>query len=190
LRFGASAFAETAFVFGTGAALLGILQAFQAIFQIVEKAHLFIYTGTSDMMPNEARLNLKKQRVKDPRLKSLRDGLLRLHKYLLDSERAAYERDVAPITSTGQYLDLVLSDPWFAWLRELSQFVVVIDETLDLDEPPTAEDAARLVAQARALISPAEQGVGFARRYYDAMQRDPGVVLAHSDMMKVFADLG
>ena len=30
---------------------------------------------------------------------------------------------------------------------------------------------------------------GFKRHYYDAMQRDPGVVLAHRDMMLVFADL-
>ena len=34
------------------------------------------------------------------RLKNLRNGLLRLHKSLLDSERAVYERDVARITST------------------------------------------------------------------------------------------
>jgi hypothetical protein len=124
------------------------------------------------------------------RLTNLRNGLLPLHKYLLDSERGAYERDVAHITSTGQFLDLVLNDPWFAWLRELSQLIVVIDETLDLDEPATAEDAARLIAQARTLVSPAEQGTGFARRYYDAMQRDPGAVLAHRDMMRVFAELG
>jgi hypothetical protein len=132
------------------------------------------------MMPNGAR----------ERLKNLRNGLLPFHKYLLDSERASYERDVAPIATSGQFLDLVLNDPWFAWLRELSQLIVVIDETLDLDEPATSEDAARLIAQARTLASPAEQGTGFARRYYDAMQRDPGVVLAHRDMMKVFAELG
>ena len=132
------------------------------------------------MMPNEAR----------PRLTNLRNGLLALHKYLLDSERASYERDVAPIATRGQFLDLALNDPWFAWLRELSQLIAVIDETLFLDEPATAEDAARLIAQARKLASPAEQGTGFARRYYDAMQRDPGVVLAHRDMVKVFAGLG
>jgi hypothetical protein len=132
------------------------------------------------MMPNEAR----------PRLTNLRNGLLALHKYLLDSERASYERDVAPIATRGQFLDLALNDPWFAWLRELSQLIAVIDETLFLDEPATAEDAARLIAQARTLVSPAEHGTGFARRYYDAMQRDPGVVLAHRDMVKVFAGLG
>src|SRR5215831_10458447 len=80
------------------------------------------------------------------RLTNLRNGMLRLHKSLLDSERAAYERDIERITTTGQYLDLVLNDPWFAWLRDLSQFVVVIDETLDLEEPTTAADADRLIA--------------------------------------------
>jgi hypothetical protein len=123
------------------------------------------------------------------RITALRNGLLRLHKGLLDSERASYERDVERITSTGQYLNLVLHDPWFGWLHELSQFIVVIDETLDLEEPATPADAARLVAQARELVAPSENGAGFARRYFEAMQRDPGVVLAHRDMMRVFADL-
>ena len=123
------------------------------------------------------------------RLKSLRNGLLRLHKSLLDSERASYERDVQRITSTGQYFGLVLNDPWFAWLRDLSQFIVVIDETLDLEEPASSSDADRLITQARELVSPAEEADGFRRKYFDAMQRDPSVVLAHSDMMQVFAGL-
>jgi hypothetical protein len=124
------------------------------------------------------------------RLAALRNGLLRLHKSLLDSERAAYERDVARITSTGQYLNLVLNDPWFNWLRDLSQFVVMIDETLDLEEPATDADADRLIAQAREMVSPAENGPAFQRRYYEAMQRDPAAVLAHGDMMRVFAAIG
>ncbi len=124
------------------------------------------------------------------RLKTLRDGLLRLHLTLLESVKAAYERDIQKITSPGQYFHLALNDPWFAWLRELSQFIVLIDETIDLEEPPTMADAERLIAQARTLISPSENGQGFARSYYDAMQADPGVVLAHRDMMQVFAGLG
>jgi hypothetical protein len=123
------------------------------------------------------------------RLTQLRNGLLRLHKSLLDSERASYERDVARITSTGQYLGLVLNDPWFSWLHDLSQFIVMVDETLDLEEPATAEDATRLIAQARDLVSPSEGGVGFKRRYFEALQRDPAAVLAHRDMMKVFTAL-
>jgi hypothetical protein len=123
------------------------------------------------------------------RLTELRNGLLKLHKSLLDSERATYERDVARITTTGQYLDLVLNDPWFAWLRELSQFIVLIDETLAFEEPATLADAQRLVAQARDLLAPAENGSAFRRSYFEAIQRDPNVVLAHRDMLQVFTAL-
>ena len=124
------------------------------------------------------------------RLKALRNGLLRLHKALLESERAAYERDIARITSTGQYLGLVLDDPWFHWLHELSQFIVVIDETIDRkDAPATLEEAERLIERARILLVPAEEGRGFARRYFEVMQRDPGTVLAHRDMLQVLAGL-
>jgi hypothetical protein len=124
------------------------------------------------------------------RLKTLRDGLLRLHLILLDSVKSAYDRDVQRITSSGQYLNLALNDPWFAWLRELSQFIVLIDETMDLEEPPGLADAERLIARARTMISPVEDGQGFSGKYYEAMQADPAVVLAHRDMMKVFAGLG
>lgn len=125
-----------------------------------------------------------------PRLTALRNGLLGLHKSLMDSERAAYERDVARITTAGQYLGLVLNDPWFQWLRDLSQFVVRIDVTLDdKEQPATPPDAERLISEARTLLSPAQEGPDFARRYYDAMQRDPAVVLAHRDMMQVLGGL-
>jgi hypothetical protein len=123
------------------------------------------------------------------RLTDLRNGLLRLHRSLLESERASYERDVARITSKGQYLELVLNDPWFAYLRDLSQFIVLIDETLNLEDEATAADADRLIGQARGLISPNEEGTGFGRRYFEALQRDPAVVLAHRDMIRVFNGL-
>jgi hypothetical protein len=124
------------------------------------------------------------------RLTELRNGLLGLHKTLLDSERAAYERDIARISSSGELLKLVLYDPWFAWLHELSEFVVLIDETLDAKEPPQGIDAERLIAQAWELMAPNENGRGFAKRYFEALQRDPDVVLAHARMRKVLSGLG
>lgn len=123
------------------------------------------------------------------RLTELRNGLLGLHKTLLDSERASYERDIARIDSKGELLRLVLYDPWFAWLHELSEFVVLIDETLDGEEPLLGIDAERLIAQAVELLAPNETGRGFAKRYFEAMQRDPDVVLAHARMRKVLSGL-
>src|SRR5260370_40295045 len=69
------------------------------------------------------------------RLTGLRNGLLSLHKTLLDSERASYERDVARIASTNELLKLVLYDPWVAWLHELFELVLLIYETLAAQQP-------------------------------------------------------
>jgi hypothetical protein len=124
------------------------------------------------------------------RLTELRNGLLGLHKTLLDSERAIYERDIERINSRGELLRLVLYDPWFGWLHELSELVVWIDEALDADEPPNGIEAERLIGQARDLLAPKEAGKGFAKRYLEALQRDPDVVLAHAQMRKVLSSLG
>jgi hypothetical protein len=124
------------------------------------------------------------------RLTDLRNALLRLHKALLDSERAHYEHEVEKIKSTGQMLQLVLHDPWFAWLRELSGLVVLIDEAMAAEEPVTPADAERLITEARALLMPNEAGTGFRRRYFEALQRDPGNVLAHREATKLMQSLG
>lgn len=125
------------------------------------------------------------------RLTDLRNGLLRLHKTLLDSERDFYEHEIGKIASANQLLALVINDPWFAWLHQISELVVLIDETQESKEPPpTAELADLLVARTRALLVPAEEGSDFAQRYYQAMQRDPGVVIAHGQMVKLLGTLG
>jgi hypothetical protein len=122
-------------------------------------------------------------------LTGLRNALLKLHKTLLDSERARYDHDVQRITSSGQLLNLVLHDPFFAWLHELSELIVMIDETLAADEPATAADATRMLGQARTLLTPSESGPGFRGQYFDALQRDPDVVIAHGAAMKVLGSL-
>ena len=52
-------------------------------------------------------------------LKHLRQGLLRLHKILLDLERRDYERARGRISNSYEFLQLVLKDPWFDWLHRL-----------------------------------------------------------------------
>ena len=65
----------------------------------------------------------------------MRRGLLRVHKALLDDARIRYEREQGRIEGSGALLQLVLNDPWFAWLHPLSGLVVQIDELLAADEP-------------------------------------------------------
>jgi hypothetical protein len=123
------------------------------------------------------------------RLTDLRNALLRLHKTLLDSESALYDREVARLTSRTQLLGLLMHDPWFAWLRELSALVAAIDEVLADEEPTGVSVADQFVAQSRALVMPAEGARGFAGRYFEAIQRDPDVVLAHGRTVKLLAGL-
>ena len=113
-------------------------------------------------------------------LKVLRQGLLRLHKTLLDLERRDYERARGRIGNSYEFLQLVLKDPWFDWLHRLSEMIVQIDETLD----PHAETPAT-EADAKALLVPAETGSEFQKNYFLALQQSPDVVLLHSEVIKL-----
>ena len=117
-------------------------------------------------------------------LRELRTRLLQLHKVLLEDARAAYELDRGRVGSVGNLLQLVINDPWFAWLHALSDLVVRIDQTLD-ESQSTDGDATALMDQVGGLLTASEDGEGFARRYYEALQRQPAVVLAHADVRRV-----
>jgi hypothetical protein len=116
------------------------------------------------------------------RLKELRSGLLRLHKALLDFERSSYERFHGRVESSGQLLQLVIQDDWFAWLRLISQLVIQIDEVLSGEEPVTSDAAQTLVAQTRTLLNPSEEGTAFEKRYHHALQNDPDAILLHAKL--------
>lgn len=118
------------------------------------------------------------------RLRDIRSRLLHLHKALLDDARATYELDRGRVGSSGTLLQLVIHDPWFAWLHPLSELVVRIDETTEPDSPATDADAVALVAEVDRLLTASENGDGFHRRYFEALQRQPGVVMAHAEVKR------
>jgi catechol 2,3-dioxygenase len=119
------------------------------------------------------------------RLTELRSRLLALHKALLDDAKAAYEMDRGRVASAGALLQLVIHDPWFAWLHQISELVVRIDEMTAADAKATEADAKALLDQVDRLLLPSETGYTFARRYYEAIQRQPAVVLAHGAVKRL-----
>ena len=60
-------------------------------------------------------------------LRAVRQGLVSLHKLLLDRERERFEREHGRIETTHQHLQLVLEHPTFAWLRPLSGLIARFD---------------------------------------------------------------
>ena len=119
------------------------------------------------------------------RLQQLRNALLDLHKALIDTERVNYEKTVGAIQSPNHFLQLLIRDPWFAWLHPLSLLIVALDEALDEKEALTPASFNVLVNQTRLLLVAPEDGEGFSKQYFAALQRDPGVVLAHADVAKL-----
>jgi hypothetical protein len=118
-------------------------------------------------------------------LQGVRNALLNLHKTLVDSERVSYEQTIGAISSPNHFLQLLTHDPWFVWLQPLSQLIVAMDEALEAKKPRTAADLDALVNQTRLLLVASETGDGFSKHYFDALQRDPDVVLAHAEVTKL-----
>ena len=122
------------------------------------------------------------------RLSTLRNELLTLHKTLVDSDRVSYEKTVGAIQSPNHFLQLLTTDPWFAWLHPFSQLIVSMDEALDAKEPLTPAAVGAFAKQTTLLLTPSESGEGFARHYFDALQDDPDVVLAHGQLVKLLGN--
>ncbi len=133
------------------------------------------------MMASENELTIETR----DRLSKVRTVLLRLHKTLLDFERAGYERERGKIKNSYAYLQLVMSDPWFAWLRQLSELIVGMDELLAAKETASEATAQALIQQSSILLTPSEAGSEFQKKYFAAMQQSPEVVLAHSEFAGV-----
>lgn len=121
------------------------------------------------------------------RLNDLRGSLLRLHKLLLDGERADYEREHGR-AAAGEMLRIVIEDERFAWLRRLSELIVRIDTMLySKDEPATETDARAAFVETRALLSTSDDGDEFGTKYRAALQRDPAIVVAHAQASRLAA---
>ncbi|WP_026730920.1 hypothetical protein [Fischerella sp. PCC 9605] len=121
------------------------------------------------------------------RLREVRMALLRLHKALLESERVVYEQLYGRIRSKGEFFQLAIAHEWFSWLHPISQFIVHIDEVLSAKEPVTLNKANQLLAEARSLVQPSEEGTTQQRRYYQAIQRDPEIAFMHAEVSKLLS---
>jgi hypothetical protein len=117
------------------------------------------------------------------KLAGVRAVLLDLHKALLDSERTHYEIQHGPLASPAAFLQLLISDERFAWLRPTTTLLVQIDEALAAKKPPATQPALeQLRRDIGALFSPSRDPEGFWKRYSPVIQRDPAVMKLQKQM--------
>lgn len=119
-------------------------------------------------------------------LKESRLQLLRLHKLLVDIERENFEKLNGQISS-GQFLNLLVNDSGFGWLRKFSTLIVEIDEMLDLDDGFGENMIEKHFSQMRDLLSLKTADEEFKEKYKNLLQTNPEVAGKHSELKKLLA---
>ncbi|HKP27930.1 MAG TPA: hypothetical protein VJU15_00910 [Gemmatimonadales bacterium] len=116
------------------------------------------------------------------RLANVRDSLAELHRALLDVERRDMELETGRL-SPGAYLQMLLNDPRFAWLRPVGRMVATLDETMHESRKlgtAVADDEVEKLCDQVAGVLAIRTRLEAGYRYRDLMQRDPDVVMAHA----------
>jgi len=115
-------------------------------------------------------------------LKNGRNALLKLHKSLLDRERTIYEGIHGPVNA-GQFLNILLENEDFAWLRKFSTLIVEIDEMFDQKDGITDEAVELHIKKLRELVSMEVEEDDFKAKYQSALQLDLDAA-AHQGTLK------
>jgi hypothetical protein len=124
------------------------------------------------------------------RLAAVRESLAHLHRALLDAERRDMERETGRLSS-GEYLQMLLHDPRFAWLRPVGRMVATLDGTMHearkTGQEISEEEFQQLCDRVAGVVAIRTQLEG-GYRYRDLMQREPDVVLAHAALAQALRD--
>ena len=121
------------------------------------------------------------------RLKSARNILLKLHKSMLDLEREMHE-GIHGKLNAGEFLNLLLEDEDFAWLRQFSMLIVEIDEMFDLKADLTPEMIDANLKKVRELVEMTEPDEYFRAKYQFALQRDANAAGLHSQLKRIIVE--
>lgn len=113
-------------------------------------------------------------------LEELSLSLIDLHRSLLHVEQRRHEQSHGVIAA-AQLLNLVVSDPQFAWLHDLSGLIVEVDERLSQDHPIALNEAAAFRARTEARIS--------SERLRTAVQESPEVAIGLGRLRLALAQL-
>lgn len=121
---------------------------------------------------------------------ALARALRALHRSLVERARADYLRDslIGGDIAPAELLQLLTTDPYFEWLRGLSELMVDIDLVQDSGRDEEGSGVVR--AAVEYFISPpteTEQPHKFAERYWPYVQSDSHVAMAHADVKRALS---
>ncbi len=120
------------------------------------------------------------------KLKNARNLLLKLHKVMLDREREIYEGIHGPLKPT-QFLNVLLEDMDFDWLRKFSMLIVEIDEMFAAKDGIPVEMIEANLAKVEELIELREHDEFFKAKYQFSLQTVPEAAALHSEIKVIIA---
>jgi hypothetical protein len=124
------------------------------------------------------------QNIKE-KLLELRLKILQQHKIMLEFERRDFEAIFGTV-NTGELLQLLIDHAQFAWLRRMSDLIVLIDEAnADKEFPLNDQNAQDYIDQIRALLSKDNPDLEFMERYHAVVEDDPDAFLKHGEIKKL-----
>ncbi len=117
----------------------------------------------------------------EDRLKQARNLLLKLHKRLIDEERMAFERFNGPLTA-GQFLNMLLDNDRFVWLRKLSMLIAEIDEMFDLKDGVSGDMVRACLTKTADLVGMRDPDADFNSKYRAAIEKDAVTAGMHREL--------
>lgn len=125
-----------------------------------------------------------------PTIEEVRLLLLDLHKKLIDISRVDYENENGSIANPGDWVRLLIGDPFFDFLHPLSKLITAFDELLEAKWPLREIDAAAVRAEIENILGDyPTTPVSFRTKYLEMIQRNPDVVLFHANIKKITLNL-
>lgn len=94
-----------------------------------------------------------------------------------------------PVTS-GQFLNLLLEHASFAWLKEFSNLIVVVDEMFAQKDGVTADAIDAELARLRDLVAMKDVPDGFQEKYQYALQESPEIAGKHAELKSLLSGTG
>jgi hypothetical protein len=125
-----------------------------------------------------------------PDWQKLASALRELHRALMERARCDYERERGIAVDPGQLLQLLATDPYFAWLRSLSELMVDIDMLRDAEPTVMDEVSAAVRLAVENLVTPSKTTPAkgsFAGHYWPCVQDEPHVAMAHAGVKLAIA---
>ena len=112
-------------------------------------------------------------------LREVSQTLIPLHKGLIEAAKSDYAFAYEAETTPAQLLNLLQSDPFFAWLKPLTAIIVDVDEMVRTDFE---------AAQALAIASRLER-LFAEQQYVEMLQREVDVAIAHAALRRTLQRL-